>query len=51
MTANHKPDRHSKKGPRAQRKPKEEATFDPELQRYVMAGERRINMFKQVRVR
>ena len=32
MTANHKIDRHTKKGPRAQRAHKEEATFDAELQ-------------------
>ena len=47
MTANHKIDRHAKKGPRAQRAHKEEATFDAELQRYVMPNERRISMIKQ----
>ena len=47
MTANHKIDRHTKKGPRAQRAHKEEATFDAELQRYFMPNERRISMIKQ----
>ena len=46
MTANHKIDR-AKKGSRAQHTPKEEATFDAELQRYVMPSERRISMLKQ----
>jgi hypothetical protein len=49
MTANHKIDRHAKKGPRAQHVPKEEATFDAELQRYVMPSERRVSMLKQVK--
>ena len=47
MTSNHKIDRHTKKGPRAQRVHKEEATFDAELQRYFMPNERRISMIKQ----
>jgi len=47
MTADHKIDPHPKKGPRARRAPKEEATFDAELQRYVMPSERRISMLKQ----
>ena len=47
MSANNKPDRHAKKGPRARRAPKEEATFDAELQRYVMPSERRVGMLKQ----
>ena len=49
MTANHRIDHHAKKGPRAQRAHKEEATFDAELQRYVMPNERRISMIKQGR--
>ena len=47
MTANHKVDRHTKKGPRAKHAPKQEATFDAELQRYVMPNERRVSMLKQ----
>ena len=49
MTANHKVDRHTKKGPRAQRAPKQEATFDVDLQRCVMPNERRVSMLKQGR--
>ena len=41
MTATHKTNRHSKKArPMVQRTPKEEATFDTKLQRYVMPIER-----------
>jgi hypothetical protein len=39
MTA-HKTDRHAKRGRRTRAPPKEEATFDTELQRYVMPSER-----------
>jgi hypothetical protein len=49
MTANHKIDLHAKKGPRAKRAPKEEATFDAELQRYVMPSERRVSMHKRAK--
>ena len=45
MTA-HKTDSHAKRGRRAQ-PPKEEATFDTELQRYVMPSEHRATVSKQ----
>jgi hypothetical protein len=45
MTA-HKTDHHAKPGRRPRAPPKEEATFDTELQRYVMPGERRVTMTK-----
>ena len=46
MTATHKTDPHARGRPKTQRKhaPKEEATFDAELQRYVMPSERRVAM-------
>jgi hypothetical protein len=50
MTANHKIGRHARKGPRAQRVAKEEATFDAELQRYVMPSERRVSMLREGKV-
>ena len=46
MTATHKTDRHAKRG-RRPRAPKEEATFDTELLRYVMPSERSVTMPKQ----
>jgi hypothetical protein len=50
MTA-HKTDRHARGRPKNQRPraPKEEATFDTGLQRYVMPSERRITMLKPVK--
>ena len=48
MAAIHKTDLNAYKGPRARRALKEEATFDNELQRYVMPSERFI-MPKQKR--
>ena len=45
MTGTHKTDGHTKPG-RHPRALKEEATFDAELQRYVMPGERRVTMTK-----
>ena len=41
-----KPVPHAKPGRRPSAPPKEEATFDTELQRYVMPGERRVTMTK-----
>jgi hypothetical protein len=48
MTA-HKTDSHARGRPKGQRSraPKEEATFDTELQRYVMPSERRVTTPKQ----
>lgn len=48
MAATHKIELNAEKGPRARRAYKEEATFDSELQRYVMPSERFI-MPKQKR--
>jgi hypothetical protein len=45
MTA-HKTDRHAKRG-RRPAPTKEEATFDTELQRYVMPSEHSVTMLKQ----
>jgi hypothetical protein len=44
MTATHKTDPHARGRPKTQRThaPKEEATFDTELQRYVMPSERHV---------
>jgi len=49
MTATHKTDPHARGRPKTQRThaPKEEATFDTELQRYVMPSERHVTMLKQ----
>jgi len=49
MTATHKTDPHARGRPKTQRThaPKEEATFDSELQRYVMPCERHATMLKQ----
>ena len=47
MIATHKTDSHAKPGRRPRAPPKEGATFDTELQRYVMPGERRAIMTKQ----
>jgi len=46
MTAAHKAGSPAKRSRRAQRAPKEEATFDTELQRYIMPSERRVTMLK-----
>jgi hypothetical protein len=49
MTSTHKTDRHAKGGrPRGRvpRAPKEETTFDAELQRYVMPSECSVTMLK-----
>jgi len=43
----HKTDSHTKRGHRRVKSPKEEATFDTELQRYVMSGECSVTMPKQ----
>ena len=43
----HKTDSHNKRGHRRVKPPNEEATFDTELQRYVMPSERRATMLKQ----
>ena len=48
MATTHKTDLKAENGPRARRAYKEEATFDNELQRYVMPSERFI-MPKQKR--
>lgn len=45
----HKADSHGKPGRRPRAPPKEEATFDTELQRYVMPGECNIAMAKYSR--
>jgi hypothetical protein len=42
MAATPKTDHHDKRGRRPRAPPKEEATFDTELQRYVMPSERAI---------
>jgi|APFre7841882654_1041346.scaffolds.fasta_scaffold591664_1 hypothetical protein len=49
MTGTYKTNLHAKKGRRhrAQHAPKEEATFDAGLQRYVMLSERSATMSKQ----
>jgi hypothetical protein len=46
MTAR-KSDHHAKPGRRPRASPKEGATFDIELQRYVMTSERSVTMLKQ----
>ena len=48
MTAAHKTDPHARGRPKTQRTraPKEETTFDTELQRYIMPSERRVTMLK-----
>ena len=43
----HKADRHGKRGRRRRASLKDGATFDPELQRYVMPKERNAAMPKQ----
>ena len=49
MTANHKTDRHARGRPKTKRAhvPKVGATFDTELQRYVMPSERVVPKPKQ----
>jgi hypothetical protein len=49
MTGTYKTEHHTRGRPNNQRThaPKEEATFDTELQRYVMPGERHVTMTKQ----
>jgi hypothetical protein len=49
MTGTYKTDHHTRGRPKIQRThaPKEEATFNTELQRYVMPGERHVIMLKQ----
>ena len=42
----HNTDSHTRRGHRRVKPPKEEATFDTELQRYVMPGERHVTMPK-----
>ena len=42
----HKADIRGKPGRRPRAQPKKEATFDTELQRYVMPSERRVTMTK-----
>ena len=43
----HNTDSHTRRGHRRVKPPKEEATFDAELQRYVMPGECSVTMPKQ----
>ncbi len=43
----HNTDSHTRRGHRRVKPPKERATFDTELQRYVMPSERCANMLKQ----